>query len=59
MDKPKEQRRKDASHPTHDHQAIIDDRTDGMTYKQIGEKYGITKGTISYIINKSMILEKI
>lgn len=58
MDKPPEQRRKDASNPSHDHAAIVADRNSGMTYTKIMEKYGISsKGTISFIINKSMSIE--
>jgi len=39
----------------HDHAAIVVDYHNGMTYKQLMQKYGITsKGTISHIIKKSV-----
>lgn len=58
MDKPLNQRRKDASHPKHDHNAIIKDRNNGMSYDLIMKKHNISsKGTISFIINKSLIRE--
>lgn len=38
----------------HDHTQIIKDHKSGMSYVELMEKYGIkSKGTISYIINKS------
>jgi hypothetical protein len=42
----------------HDHKSIILDRNKGMTYKELMRKYNISsKGTISFIINKSMTNE--
>ncbi len=39
----------------HDHAAIVADYHNGMTYKQLMQKYGISsKGTISHIIKKSV-----
>jgi hypothetical protein len=59
LDIPKEQRILNASNPTHDHENIIKDRTLGYTYKQLMEKYGISsKGTISFILNKSLKINK-
>ena len=58
MDKTPEQRKKDASNPKYDHIAILNDRDDGMTYKEIMKKYDISsKGTVSFIINKSIAQE--
>lgn len=43
----------------HNHEEIIKMHNNGLTYKQIMEKLNIkSKGTISFIINKSMALEK-
>lgn len=58
MDIPALKRRIKSSHPKHDHSEIIKDREDGMTYSEIMEKYNITsRGTVSFIINKSLIRE--
>lgn len=55
MDVPKEKRIINASNPTYDHEAILKDRKNGFTYKELMEKYSIpSKGTISFIINKSL-----
>lgn len=55
LDIPKEIRVINASNPTHDHEAIIKDRKNGYTYKELMGKYGISsKGTISFIINKAL-----
>jgi hypothetical protein len=55
LDIPKEKRIVNASNPTYDHEAILKDRKEGYTYKEIMEKHGIpSKGTISFIINKSL-----
>jgi hypothetical protein len=43
------------SKPKHDHEAIIKDRKNGMSYKQLMDKYKISsKGTLSFIINKAL-----
>ena len=34
-----------------DAQRLIDDRKDGMTYRELIEKYGVAKSTVSYIVN--------
>ena len=58
MDKPAEQRRKDASSPKHDHNSIIEDHKNGMSYREVMNKYNISsKGTVSFIIRKSMAQE--
>jgi len=58
MDICSEVRQKRASHPKYDHQEILKDREDGMTYKEIMEKHGIkSKSTVSHIINKSLAQE--
>lgn len=55
MDRPKEERVKNASNPIHDHESIIKDRKQGMSYKAIMHKYNISsKGTVSFIINSSL-----
>ena len=55
LDIPKEKRVINASNPTHDHEAILKDRKNGYTYKELMEKYSISsKGTISFIINKAL-----
>lgn len=55
LDIPKEDRRNNASHPKHDHISIISDYKSGLNYQEIMLKYNISsKGTVSYIINKSM-----
>lgn len=55
MDIPKEKRIIRASNPIHDHEAILKDRKNGYTYKELMEKYGISsKGTISFIVNKAL-----
>jgi len=57
MDIPKDKRRELASNPKHSHKAIIKDRELGLTYQELMLKYNISsKGTISFIINKSMSL---
>jgi hypothetical protein len=60
MDVPKEVRRKKASlaNKIHNHLQIIDAHKNGMPYSQIMKVFNISsKGTVSYIINKSMSLE--
>lgn len=60
LDKPLMLRRKIASNANkkHNHKQIVEDRKNGMTYKEIMKKHNISsKGTISYIINKAMALE--
>jgi len=38
----------------HNHERILEDRNNGMTYNELMSKYEISsKGTISFIINKS------
>ena len=60
MDKPKMQRVLDASHPKHNHKEIIKDKKAGMSYGEIMKKYKISsKGTISFIINKSLRSSKL
>lgn len=55
MDKPKEQRILDASNPKYNHEDIIKDNQNGMSYKDLMLKYNISsKGTVSYIIKKSL-----
>lgn len=62
-DIPKEIRIKNAIYATsfmrkHDHELIIKDRLSGMKYSDIMKKHNITsKGTLSFIINKSMYLK--
>lgn len=59
MDIPKEKRRQMASNPRHNHSAIIKDYNNGMTYKQLMQKYNVSsKGTISFIIKKSLVSEE-
>lgn len=54
------QRKLNASSPIHNHLKIIEDITSGMSYKQVQEKYNISsKGTISFIVNKSMTKHKL
>lgn len=54
-DIPPEKRKDMASHPKHNHHAIISDYESNMSYKQLMEKYNISsKGTVSYIINGSI-----
>lgn len=58
MDIAREVRRKRSSTSRkHNHATIIADRKEGMSYPQLMEKYGITKGTLSYIVNKSITFE--
>lgn len=59
MDKCSEIRKTTAGNASrkHDHVAILADRKKGMTYSEIGNKYGISKGTISFIVNKSILAE--
>lgn len=55
MDIPKKQRILRSSHPIYNHKSIIEDRNNGMTYKELMNKYNISsKGTLSFIINKSL-----
>jgi len=59
MDIPLKIRRQKSSHPIYNHKKIIKDRKNGLTYKELMEKYSISsKGTISHIINKSLENEK-
>lgn len=58
QDIPKEKRmlKSSLANLKHDHKDIICDRNNGMKYSEIMLKYGISsKGTVSYIINKSFI----
>jgi len=60
MDMTPLQRKLNASSPIHNHSEILKDRESGMTYREIQEKYNISsKGTISFIVNKSMKKEKL
>lgn len=55
MDIPEEKRIERASNPQHNHEKVIKDHEDGMSYKEIMEKHNISsKGTVSFIINKSL-----
>lgn len=55
MDIPKKERILNASNPSHNHKAILEDRKNGMTYKEIMSKHSISsKATVSFIINKSL-----
>ena len=55
MDIPKEVRITKASHPTHVHLMIIEDRKKGYSYSELMGKYNISsKGTISFIIKNSL-----
>jgi len=55
MDIPKEKRILNASNPKHNHKEILEDYNSGLNYSQIQKKHQISsKGTISFIINKSM-----
>jgi hypothetical protein len=55
LDIPKENRILNASHPKYNHFNIIQDRLKGFSYKDLMQKYNIlSKGTISFIINKSI-----
>lgn len=59
LDRPKEQRILSASNPIYNHNDIINDRNNGLTYKEIMDKYDIpSKGTISFIVNKSLKQKK-
>ena len=59
MDIPKEKRILNSSNPIYCHESIIKDRKNGLTYKELCNKYGIkSKGTISYIINNSLLTNK-
>ena len=54
MDKPKDTRVRQASHPIYDHNKVQQDIKEGLSSKAIMEKYGIkSKGTLSYIKNKN------
>lgn len=33
--------------------SIRSDRSDGLTYRQLGEKYSVSKSTLSYLLNKA------
>jgi hypothetical protein len=55
LDIPKEKRILNASNPTYNHEDVIRDKINGLTYKEIMEKHGIkSKGTVSFIVNKSL-----
>lgn len=55
LDIPKEKRVVNASNPTYNHEEVIKDRQNGLTYKEIMEKHGIkSKGTVSFIVNDSL-----
>jgi hypothetical protein len=55
LDIPKEKRILNASNPTYNHEDVIRDKKNGLTYKEIMEKHGIkSKGTVSFILNKSL-----
>ena len=57
MDAPAEVRRQRAYHASPKKlseaqvQSLLEDRAGGMTYKELGMKYGIVKSSISYIIH--------
>lgn len=54
-DIPKEKRIINASNPKYNHELIIKDRFEGMSYKEIMDKHNIkSKGTISFIMKKSL-----
>ena len=58
LDIPKAVRRNRVHNPKHDHKAILEDRKQGLTYKEIMEKHNISSlGTLSYIVNSSMAQE--
>lgn len=55
MDIPKEKRIVNASNPKFNHEVIIKEYKNGMTYLEIMKKHNIkSKGTVSFIINKSL-----
>lgn len=55
QDIPKEKRVINASNPTYNHQDVIDDKRNGLSYSEIMLKHGIkSKGTVSFILNKSL-----
>jgi hypothetical protein len=59
QDIPKEKRVQNASHPIYNHQVIIDDRNNGLTYAEIMKKHGIkSKSTVSFILNNSLSTKK-
>jgi len=59
MDRSKSYRVNNASNPKHNHSVILEDRANGMTYSEIMDKHNISsKGTISFIINKSLYKER-
>ena len=60
LDVPKEKRILNASNPKYNHLEIIKDRNEGMSYKDIMEKHGISsKGTLSFIVKKSIKLKQV
>jgi len=59
MDRPRDERIRNASNPIYNHSDIIEDWTNGMPYSKIMKKYDISsKGTVSFIINKSLESQK-
>ena len=59
MDRPRDERIRNASNPIYNHSDIIEDWTNGMSYSKIMKKYDISsKGTVSFIINKSLESQK-
>ena len=57
LDVPKENRIKNSSNANkkHDHEAILKDRQDGLSFSEIMAKHGISsKGTVSFIIKQSL-----
>lgn len=59
MDIPKEKRILNSSNPIYCHKSIIEDRKNGLTYKELCIKYNIkSKGTINFIINNSLLSKK-
>lgn len=58
MDLPISVRSLRSSSPKHNHDQIINDYKDGMSFSQLMRKYSISsKGTISFIIRKSLLSE--
>ena len=61
LDVPKEKRIELSSKANlkHDHEAIINDRNNGLSFSEIMVKHGISsKGTISFILKNSMLSTK-
>lgn len=55
FDIPRNVRKKKSSNPKLNHELILKDRADGLTYRELMQKHNIaSKGTLSFIINKSL-----